>query len=324
MNWPGVSVVVPVYQSTSTLRALVDRVAAALEVLGPYEVLLVDDGSRGATWNVIQDLSARNPQTIGVRLSRNYGQQSALIAGIREASFPVTVTIDDDLQHPPEEIPNLVMALLRNNLDVVYGFPEHVRQSIARRLVSRLHRIVLTRSLGVDVVSEGTSFRAFRTRARDAFTGELGTNVSLDALLTWSSSRFGSIPVRHDPRTVGTSNYTFGRLLRFAIDSVTGYSALPLQFASILGFATAAFGLAVLMFVTVRPLLAGDSVPGFPFLAATIAIFSGVQLLTLGVIGEYLARMHFRVMRKPTYVISETTRQPSDQAWGSGSRPDDI
>lgn len=313
MEWPGVSVVVPVFQSTDTLRLLIDRLAAALAPLGAYEVILVDDGSQDPTWRAVEELSARWPQVHGVRLSRNYGQHNALLAGIRRASFPLTVTIDDDLQNPPEEIPRLVHTLLSGNLDVVYGVPDRAEQSVPRRLAGKITRIALRKGLGVDTALDVSSFRAFRTRTRDAFASDLGTNVSLDALLTWGSGRFSSLHVRNDPRMSGTSNYTFGKLLRFSLDTTTGYSTIPLQVASILGLATAAFGLAVLVVVIVRPLISGDSVPGFPFLAATVAIFSGAQLLTLGVIGEYLARMHFRIMRKPTYVISETTANEPDQ-----------
>ena len=306
-KWPGVSVVVPVYQSVSTLPNLVERVNSTLAALGEYEILLVDDGSADCTWTAVSDLSERWPQVTGVRLGRNFGQHNALVAGLRAASMPVTVTIDDDLQNPPEEIPQLVNALLRDNLDVVYGVPEQVAQSFPRRLAGRMIRHALKRGLSVESAPTVSSFRAFRTRNRDAFARDLGSNVSLDALLTWGGSRYGSVTVRHDARAVGTSNYTFGKLLRFAIDTTTGYSTAPLQAASILGLATALFGLAILIFVVGRLIITGESVPGFPFLAASIAIFSGVQLLTLGIIGEYLARMHFRVMGKPTYVIRETT-----------------
>jgi len=307
MEWPGVSVVVPVFQSTETLTVLADRIDATLSHLGPYEVILVDDGSQDSTWKRIEQLSALWPQVVGFRLGRNYGQHNALVAGIRQASFPVVVTIDDDLQNPPEEIPLLVSRLLSGNLDVVYGVPQRVEQSVPRKMASRITRLALSSGLGVDSALEVSSFRAFRTRVRDAFANDLGTNVSLDALLTWGSSQFGSVHVRHEPRNTGSSNYTFGKLVRFAIDTTTGYSTFPLQLASILGLATAGFGLVVLIYVVIRPWLTGASVEGFPFLASIVAIFSGVQLFTLGIFGEYLARMHFRIMRKPTYVISETT-----------------
>lgn len=298
----------PVYQSTFTLRSIVDRIDTVLGPLGDYEIILVDDGSEEATWGVIDNLARGNPRLVGIRLGRNYGQHSALVAGIREAEFPVTVTMDDDLQNPPEEIPFLVTTLLQENLDVVYGVPEHVQQPLGRRLAGRLARRAIIGGRGAESMPDVSSFRALRTRTREAFAGDLGGNVSLDALLTWGSGRFGAVRVRHEPRTSGTSNYSFGKLLRFAIDTMTGYSTLPLQVASILGLAIAALSFVVLVLVIGRPLVSGQSLPGFPFLATTIAIFSGVQLLALGVIGEYLARMHFRIMRKPTYVVAETIR----------------
>ena len=306
--------VVPVFQSMPSLPFLVQRIDCALSPLGPYEVVLVDDGSDEATWDTIVSLASSRPYLIGVRLGRNFGQHNALVAGIREASMPVIVTIDDDLQNPPEEVPKLVDVLIHGNWDVVYGVPERVESSLPRRIAGSITRRIVLRGLGVDAATELSSFRAFRTRIRDAFSSDIGTNVSLDAMLTWGGSKFGSVRVRHEPRAQGSSNYKWGRLARFAIDTTTGYSVVPLQLASILGFVAAVFGVLVLAYVTLRPLLSGDSVPGFPFLAATIAIFAGAQLLTLGIIGEYLARMHFRVMRRPTYVVSERTVQQDNSA----------
>lgn len=305
MKWPGVSVVVPVFRSTTTLPQLLSRVRATLGPHGDFEIVLVDDGSPAETWAVVASLAKADPACIGVRLSRNYGQHSALVAGVRRARYPITVTLDDDLQNPPEEIPLLVEALLSGNLDVVYGVPHGIQQSLSRRIAARLTRKALSQGLGQESATDMSSFRAFRTRLREAFASDIGTNVSLDALLTWGAASFGSVVVRHDPRAQGSSSYTFRKLLRFAIDTTTGYSTLPLQFASLLGFATSFLGFLSLLWVVMVPLIVGRRVEGFPFLASTIAIFSGVQLLTLGVIGEYLARMHFRVMRKPTYLISE-------------------
>ena len=127
--------------------------------------------------------------------------------------------------------------------------------------------------------------------------------MSIDVLLTWGTTRFAAVPVRHDPRQVGVSNYTFRKLVRHALNMMTGFSTLPLQLASVVGFAFTLFGLLLLVYVIGRYLIEGGSVPGFPFLASTIALFSGAQLFALGIIGEYLARMHFRMMDRPSYVI---------------------
>ena len=152
-----------------------------------------------------------------------------------------------------------------------------------------------------------SSFRTFRTALREGFNTALGPNVSLDALLTWSTTRFTVVEVKHDERKVGNSNYTFRKLVRFMIDMATGYSALPLRLASALGFLTIAFGAVLLAYVIGRPILTGERVQGFPMLASTIIIFSGVQIFLLGILGEYIGRMHFRVMNKPTYMVAETT-----------------
>jgi glycosyltransferase involved in cell wall biosynthesis len=309
---PGVSVVVPVYRSGETLDELVERLHVVLRASGPYEVILVDDGSPRETWDVVARLAHSHPQVLGIRLGRNFGQHNALVAGVRMARYDVTVTMDDDLQNPPEEVP-LLVAALGDEVDVVYGVSPQAAQDRWRRAAGRLVRLSLRTALGVRSAPQMSAFRAFRTELRDAFGGDIGPNVSLDALLSWGGSKFTSVQVRHDPRGAGVSNYSFTKLVRFALDTATGYSTLPLQIATVIGLATAGFGVLVLAWVTLRPLVTGESVAGFPFLASSLAIFSGVQLFALGVIGEYLARMHFRIMKKPTYVIRETMVSPPPQ-----------
>lgn len=296
---------VPVYRTAGGLRELVARVHASLGSL-PHEVILVDDGSPPETWDVITDLAANDACVVGLRLGRNAGQHSALLAGLRSAFFSVTVTIDDDLQNPPEEIPKLIEGL-SPDVDVVYGTPEVVAQRRWRAASSVVTRALLASSLGAQNAARMSSFRAFRTSLRDGFDGNLGPAVSLDALLSWSTGRFSSVTVAHHHRAEGSSNYSFRKLVRFAFDTATGYSAVPLQAAMMLGALTVVFGVGVLGWVLGRTLLTDESVPGFPFLASIITIFSGAQLIALGVVGEYLARMHFRVMQKPTFVIAETT-----------------
>ena len=310
---PGaaLSIVVPVYRSVETLPVLVARIHAALASMN-HEIVLVDDGSPAPTWEMIQNLSRHDASVVGVRLGRNAGQHNALLAGLRAARHDVTVTIDDDLQNPPEEIPSLFAALV-DGVDVVYGSPQEVAQRRWRRGSSTWMRTLMASSLGVDNAARMSSFRLFRTHLRDGFDGDLGPGVSIDALLSWSTSRFASVDVQHSERAEGRSNYTFRKLLRFALDTATGYSAVPLQIAMTLGLITAVFGVGVLFWVIGRQIVQGTDVPGFPFLASMIAIFSGVQLITIGIIGEYLARMHFRVMHKPTYVVAERTTQPPEE-----------
>ena len=301
----GLSVVVPVYRSEQTLRELVSRISSALQKYD-FEIILVDDASGDGSWKEISSLAKENLNVFGIRLGRNSGQHGALLAGVRTAKFETTVTLDDDLQNPPEEIERLILGL-KQGVDVVYGVSSEIKQNFYRRLGSNLVRKFFSSALGFNSAVTMSSFRAFRTNLREGFSTQLGPNISLDALLTWSTTRFAVAEVRHDMRKMGKSHYTYRKLVRFMIDMTTGYSALPLRLATSIGFVTIGFGLLLLAYVVGRPILSGESVPGFPLLASSITIFSGVQIFLLGILGEYIGRMHFRVMNKPTYMIAEST-----------------
>jgi glycosyltransferase involved in cell wall biosynthesis len=301
----SISVVIPVYNSETNLPALIRRLATVLASLaGQYEAVLVNDGSRDQSWKVIQELSLVFPWIRGINLMRNYGQHNALLCGIRAARFDTLVTMDDDLQHPPEEIHKL-LAKLDEGCEVVYGYPEKEQHSGLRNIASVLTKLALQKSMGADTARHVSAFRAFRTQTRRAFADYHSPYVSIDVVLTWATTRFVAIPVRHDARQSGVSNYTFGMLFRHAMNMMTGFSILPLQLANLMGFLCTGFGGLVLAYVVGRYLLFGSTVQGFPFLASIISIFSGAQLLALGIIGEYLARMHFRMMERPTYTVRD-------------------
>ncbi len=307
------SAVVPVYNDAEVLPELLARLEPALEALASeFEVLLVDDGSADASWDVIQELSGTRPWLRGIHLMRNYGQHNALLCGIRLARHEIVVTLDDDLQHPPEEIGKLIEKL-DEGFDVVYGTPQAQQHGLWRNLASRVTKLVLQGALGAETARKVSAFRVFRTQVREAFDNYQSQFVSIDVLLTWASTRFAAVPVRHDPRTIGASNYNFRKLSRHALNMLTGFSTLPLQLASLIGFALTLFGVGVFVYVIVRRITQGAAVAGFAFLASVIAIFSGAQLFALGIMGEYLSRMHFRMMERPPYVIRMTTsEEPSN------------
>jgi undecaprenyl-phosphate 4-deoxy-4-formamido-L-arabinose transferase len=307
----GLSVVVPAYNSGEILPHLVRRLAPVLRGSGlDHELILVDDGSRDDTWAVIRQLAAANPWVRGIRMMRNYGQHNALLCGIRAAAFATLMTMDDDLQHPPEEVPRL-LAAFTDDYDVVYAPPDREQHGLLRDLTSVITKLALGSAMGSETARKSSAWRVFRTQVRDAFAQYHSPLVSIDVLLTWGTARFGVLPLRHDPRSIGKSNYTFRKLVRHAFNMMTGFSVLPLQLASLIGLVFTLFGIGVLVFVLGRYILVGASVAGFPFLASIIAIFSGAQLFALGIIGEYLARMHFRIMDKPTYVVSAATSPDS-------------
>jgi glycosyltransferase involved in cell wall biosynthesis len=283
---------------------VLSRIASA------YEIIFVNDGSRDQSWNVIGDFASRYSAVQGINLMRNYGQHNALLCGIRAAKSEVVVTMDDDLQHSPEEIPRL-LARLEAGFDVVYGTPKNEQNGLMRAIASRITRLALRSAVGSDVAKNVSAFRIFRTRLREAFAGYQAPFVSIDVLLTWGTTRFGAVTVDFQPRHSGSSNYTFMKLVRHALDMMTGFSTTPLQLASLIGFSCTLFGIGVFFYVFVRYCLEG-SVPGFPFLASIIAIFSGAQLFALGVIGEYLARMHFRTINRPVYIIRSVNGEKTD------------
>lgn len=305
----SLSVVIPVYNSEDALPTLLDRLASLLPTFAKqFEVILVNDASRDGSESIIERASDTWDWVVGIQLMRNFGQHNALLAGIREAQFEIIVTMDDDLQHVPEEIP-LLLQKLSDGFDVVYGFPTRESHGVWRDLASRVTKLTLQTAMGVEIASRVSSFRAFRTQVREAFVGYSGAFVSIDVLLSWGTSRFAAIPISNPPRTLGKSNYTLSKLLVHAMNMVTGFSVLPLQLASILGFVFSAFGFCVLIFVLGRYMIYGEKVAGFPFLASILSIFSGVQLFAIGIIGEYLARMHFRLLDKPSYVLRSVRRQ---------------
>ncbi|NOQ23244.1 MAG: glycosyltransferase [Candidatus Aegiribacteria sp.] len=309
----SISIIVPVYNSTKTLKVLHDRLITSVTPLcNRYEIILIDDGSEDASWDCIEEIISNNSAVRGLRLMRNFGQHNALLCGIRKAKSEVIVTIDDDLQNPPEEICKL-LAKLEEGYDVVYGTPIKRKQNLWRSISASLTRIALKSAMGVETASSVSAFRAFRTCIREAFSEYNGPFVSIDVLLSWGSTAFSSVPVKHEPRKAGCSNYTFYSLISHALDMMTGFSTRPLRVSSIMGFLFTIFGVGVLLYVIIRYLALGYSVPGFPFLASIISIFAGAQLFALGIIGEYLARVHFRTMDRPAYVVRyEYDKEPKD------------
>lgn len=302
-----ISVVIPVYRSQDGLLELYQRLTAVLvSEKMRFEILFVEDCGGDNSWEVIQAIVAEDRRVRGLRMSRNFGQHNALLAGVRAARGVLTATLDDDLQHPPEELPKL-LSHIRNGHDVVYGAPVRQRHGLYRDMASLITKFALQSAMGAETARHVSAFRVFRTELRRAFEQYGGPSVNIDVLLTWATTRFAAISVKHEARKFGESGYSTRKLVKHTMNMMTGFSTMPLKIASIIGFVFALFGALVLVYVLVRYLISGNSVPGFPFLASIIALFSGAQLLALGIIGEYLARMYQRTMERPAYHLRETT-----------------
>ena len=303
-----ISVVIPVYRSENSIPLLVKELAAELpKITDRYEVILVEDDGGDGSWTVIEQLSAEYEFVRGYKLMRNFGQHNALLCGIRAAKGDLIVTMDDDLQHPTKHIRELVEKLAEG-YDVVYGAPTNLRHGPLRNIASQTTKVVLGGVMGADTARNVSAFRVFRARLRDGFAHFRGPLVNIDVLLTWSTNSFVAIHVPHARRTIGKSNYTFGKLVTHAFNMMTGFSTLPLRLASALGLVMTAFGSVILVYIVLSQLFAFRfEVPGFTFTASLVSIFAGVQMFALGIIGEYLARMYLRIMDRPAYVVRQVT-----------------
>ena len=299
------SVVVPVYRSEHLLAVLVRRIEDVFDKLGlSAEIILVNDCSPDGSWSVIKELQTSRVRLHGINLMRNYGQHAALLAGIQASRGAVIVTMDDDLQTPPEEMPKLLEVLGQGN-DVVYGIREREQHGRFRNFCSTMAKKFLNKILGVRVATSITSYKAFRGELRQAFQGQIGPVVFIDAILCWGTTKIGTTVVRHEPRSDGASGYSICKLMLHTANMVTSFSQVPLQIASFIGLGTMLLGFSLFIYVLGDFVFHGTPVRGFPFLGAALTFFSGVQLFVLGVIGEYLARMHQKSIGMPAFMVRE-------------------
>jgi polyisoprenyl-phosphate glycosyltransferase len=300
------SVVIPVYRSAETLRELVRRLNAVLADAGlEYELIFVDDCSPDRSWDILEELHREHPERIhAIQLMRNYGQHNALMCGFRHARGATIVTMDDDLQNPPEEIPKLLAAMRERDLDLVYGRYEAKQhrswRNLGSTIVNAFFKLVFRTSIRV------TSFRIMRRELMASICRYDLNFTFIDGLLAWNTQRVGETLVAHHPRREGRSGYSIAKLLLLALNLFTNFSLLPLQVISVIGSLTAALGLGLGVYYLVLHLLSQITVPGYASIMVAVLTLGGLQLLSLGVMGEYLGRLHLNVNRKPQYVTRQT------------------
>lgn len=299
------SIVIPVYGSEATLQSLVERLVQALSPrTGRFELICVDDDSPDGAWKVLEGLRRRHAgQLVAIRLMRNFGQHNATMCGLKVARGRVVVTMDDDLQHQPEDVPALVQHLEATGLDLVYGTHARKSHSAFRNLGSRALNAVFRRLFGVPV--NFSAFRAIRRQAVRAITSYDLNYTFIDGLLAWTTTRIGEIEVSHEPRRSGRSGYGLATLLVLALNLVTNFSLVPLQIASLIGTVAALGGLATGVVIVAVYFMGVIQVPGWASTITAVFVLGGIQLLALGAIGEYLGRLHLNFNRKPQYLVRE-------------------
>jgi len=303
---PEVSVVIPVYRAAKTLPELHDRIVAVFEGVAckPFEVILVDDSSPDNSWAELQKIHAADPRFKIIRLARNFGQHCALMCGFAHASGEYVITMDDDLQHPPEEIPKLVLAMERNpDVDLVIGAYAEKKHSFIRNLGT-----AASRKLGQFIFKTEPNLRFSSFRCIRALTAKAILDIQMERprvghLLIQMSNKIINVTVNHDPRKYGKSNYTFSRLVKDLISNVMNNSSLPLQWISALGFASSVLSFVLAGYYLYRYFFVGISVAGWTTLVLLLLFYFGVLLLAVGIIGEYLIRIIKENRRMPQYVI---------------------
>lgn len=304
---PTVSVVIPVYNGAKSLPELIERldiVRNAEDSFSLVEVILIDDASSDGSWEVVTKLAEQHDWVLGITLARNFGQHPAILAGLGACTGEVIVTMDDDLQHRPEQIPALV-AGLAPDVDLVYGRAIDEEHRFFRNVTSRVAKWTVSAAAGSSVAKNVSGFRAFRSWLVPTLQTQNGPFVSLDVVLSWATQRIRPVSIVMDQRRYGASNYTLSRLIRHALTMLFGFSTVPLRIVSWLGLMIGLLGGLLFAFVVIRYAFAGNSVPGFAFLASTVAMFSGAQLLALGVIAEYIARLYAGANGRPAFVTRD-------------------
>tara|TARA_B100000212_G_scaffold91239_1_gene66974 strand:- start:5625 stop:6578 length:954 start_codon:yes stop_codon:yes gene_type:complete len=300
------SFVIPVFNAEKSLLELHQRICSVFSKSN-FEIILIDDNSSDNSWNIISRISKEDKRVYGFKLSRNFGQHNALLCGIRKANGKTIITLDDDLQHPPECIP-VLLDKLNDGFDLVYGPPINEKHGLLRDFSSRAYKAILQTFIKDIRVKRISALRVFKTKLRDAFNDFDSSSVYVDHLLTWSTSNITYVEVKHEVRKYGSSGYSIGKLIIHALNLTVSFSTRPLKITSTLGFLMSIFGASIIIYILVQWIMQGSVVPGFFFLASIIAIFSGTQLIAIGIIGEYIARIFRKSINEPSFIINESTR----------------
>jgi undecaprenyl-phosphate 4-deoxy-4-formamido-L-arabinose transferase len=302
---PALSIVIPVFNEERNLPDLHQRLSRTLkDVDRPYEILFVDDGSTDGSADVLRALRAQDPMARVIRFNRNYGQHAAILAGLERARGDVVVTLDADLQNPPEEIPRL-LAVSDTGVEVVGGLRASRHDPWLRRFGSWVMNRVTSAVVGVGLRDYGCMLRAYRRPAVERILDAREASAFIPALAVSLAASVAEVPVMHAPRREGRSRYGLLRLSRLGFDLLTGFSLLPIQAVSVAGVLIAALGLSVAVVLGLRRLLVGPQIEEVSSLFAVLFFFAGLQILALGLIGEYVGRIYQEVRRRPRYVVSE-------------------
>ena len=301
---PDFSVVIPVYNEEDNLSPLYDRLSPVMEKLGTYEIILVDDGSRDRSWTIIKELHEKDGRVKGVSFSRNFGHHIAITAGLDHAKGRTIILMDGDLQDQPEEIPKL-WGKMQEGYDLVYGIRRVKKDSFIKRLNSSLFWWFLNRLSGIDIPRNQTLMRIFDKKILDVLKDMRERARFIHGMIAWTGFRTALLEVEHAPRERGVSKYNTIKLFRLAFNAITSFSTLPLRLATYLGLISAGVGLFYGFYFVYKKVFLGIPVLGYASIIVAVLFVGGIQLLILGIIGEYLGRVYQEVQARPIYVVKD-------------------
>lgn len=303
---PEISVAIPVFNEAQNLRALVARLVPTLEAtVSSFEIVFVDDGSSDATLEVLRELHAADSRLTALSFSRNFGKEIAIAAGLDHARGKAVVLMDADLQHPPETIAAFV-AKWREGYKNVYGQRrDRATDPKLRTLFTTLYYALFDRFGDTPLPRGAGDFRLLDRQAIDAL-GKMRERARFSkGLFAWIGFKSIGVPFEVEERAAGSSKYSYAKLLRFALDGIMSFSSVPLKVWAYVGMGISAFALAMAAYYFIRTVLYGVDVPGYASLIVSIAFFGGIQLFSLGVLGEYIALIFAEVKRRPLYLVAE-------------------
>lgn len=307
---PEVSVVIPVYNERENLPELYRRLT---EVLGGaaagHELVLVDDGSRDGSLELLRGLAARDPRVLVVELARNFGHQVAISAGLDHAAGRAVMIMDADLQDPPEVLP-LFLAQWRAGHDVVYAVRQQRKEGLLKRAAYAAFYRLLQRVAQIDIPLDAGDFCIMDRRVVEVLNGMPERNRFVRGIRSWIGLDQVGLAYERHARHAGRPKYTFRRLVYLALDGLVSFSYLPLRMISLLGLAVSLLSIVLAAFYTIQKLFFELNPPGFATLVVSIFFLAGIQLVTIGVIGEYVGRIFDEVKRRPLYVVRQTVRRP--------------
>jgi len=302
---PYISVLIPVLNEEESLQELHQRLYETLEgIKRTYEIIYINDGSTDGTQMILEDIHNRYKNVKVIEFNRNYGQHMALFAGFQSSKGDIVITIDADLQNPPEEIPKLVQKM-EEGYEVVGTYRKNRRDSLFRRIPSFIVNKITSRIVGVKLKDYGCMLRAYRRNIIDYINMCTETSSFIPALANIFAKKIIEIEVAHEERKRGTSKYSLFKLFRLNFDLMTSFSLLPIQFFSMLGVVIALLGLLFAIFLFVRRLIVGPEVEGTFTLFAILFFFIGIQIFAIGIIGEYIGRIYQEVRRRPRFIIKK-------------------